>query len=153
MKLKTMGLALALCLIAAAVCFGSPQMGTWKLNEAKSTLAPGEAKNSTVIYQEAGENVKIIVDGTDAAGKPIHNEWVGKFDGKEYPVVGDPTSDSRIYKTIDANTLELTIKKGGKVTLVARIVVSADGKTRTLTGSGTDPQGNKISTTLLYDRQ
>jgi hypothetical protein len=152
MKLKTMGMALALGLIAA-VCLGSPQMGTWKLNEAKSTLAPGAAKNSMVVYQEAGENVKIIVDGTDAAGKPIHNEWVGKFDGKEYPVVGDPTSDSRIYKTIDANTLELTIKKGGKVTLVARIVVSADGKTRTLTGDGTDPQGNKISTSLVYDRQ
>jgi hypothetical protein len=152
MKLKTMGMALALGLIAA-VCLGSPQMGTWKLNEAKSTLAPGAAKNSMVVYQEAGENVKIIVDGNYAAGKPIHNEWVGKFDGKEYPVVGDPTSDSRIYKTIDANTLELTIKKGGKVTLVARIVVSADGKKRTLTGDGTDPQGNKISTSLVYDRQ
>ncbi len=128
-------------------------MGTWKLNEAKSKLAPGAPKNNTVVYVAAGDNVKVTVDGTDKDGKPIHNEWTGKFDGKDCPVTGDPTSDARSYKTVDAQTLELTVKKDGKVTVSGRIVVSADGKTRTVTTSGTDPQGKKVESTSFYDKQ
>jgi len=128
-------------------------MGTWKLNEAKSKLAPGVPKNHTVVYEAAGDNVKVTVDGTDPAGKPTHNEWTGKFDGKDYPVTGDPNSNARSYKTVDASTLELTGKKDGKVTFTGRVVVSADGKTRTVTVSGTDPQGKSFTGSAVYDKQ
>jgi hypothetical protein len=38
---KTIGLTLAFCFLAGAVCFASdPQIGIWKLNEAKSKIAP-----------------------------------------------------------------------------------------------------------------
>src|SRR6202162_1257570 len=99
MKAKAIVLSLALCFVTAAVCFASTsvQMGTWKLNEAKSKFAPGAAKNHTVVYEAAGDNVKVTVDGTDRDGKPTHNEWTGKFDGKDYPVTGDPDSDVRSY--------------------------------------------------------
>jgi hypothetical protein len=154
MKAKTIVLTLALYFVAAAVCFASDlQMGTWKLNEAKSKLAPGVSKNSTVVYEAAGDNVKVTVDGTDRDGKPAHNEWTGKFDGKDYPVTGDPDSDARSYKKVDDRTLELTVKKGGKVTFTGRIVASADGKTRTVTTSGTDSQGKKFKNTAVYDQQ
>ncbi len=154
MKAKTIVLTLALYFVAAAVCFASDlQMGTWKLNEAKSKLAPGVSKNSTVVYEAAGDNVKVTVDGTDRDGKPAHNEWTGKFDGKDYPVTGDPDSDARSYKKVDDRTLELTVKKGGKVTFTGRIVASADGKTRTVTTSGTDSQGKKFKNTAVYDKQ
>jgi hypothetical protein len=153
MRTRTIGLALALCFVAAAVCFASPQMGTWKLNEAKSKIDPAAVKNHTVIYEAAGDNVKIIVDGTDAAGKPTHSEWTGKFDGKDYPVTGDPTSDARTYTTVDANTLDFVIKKDGKVTVTGRVVASADGKTRTVTVSGTDAQGKKYTSSSVYDKQ
>jgi hypothetical protein len=43
------------------------------------------------LFARLGDNVKITVDGADRDGKPTHNEWTGKFDGKEYPVTGDPT--------------------------------------------------------------
>jgi hypothetical protein len=153
MKTKTIVLSLALCFAAGAVCFASPQMGTWKLNEAKSKLAPGMGKNKTVVYAAVGNNVKVTVDGTDKAGKPTHNEWTGKFDGKDYTVTGDPSSDSRSYKTVDARTLELTVKRHGKVTSIGRIVVSANGKSRTITTSGTDPQGKKFNSMGVYDKQ
>jgi len=153
MKTRTIGWTLALCFAAVAVCFASPQMGTWKLNEAKSKLAPGVSKNQTVVYEAAGDDVKITVEGTDSADKPTHNEWKGRFDGKDYPVIGDPTSDARSYKTVDANTLELTIKKEGKVTVTGRVVVSADGKVRTVTLSGTDAQGVKFTSSVVYDKQ
>jgi len=154
MKTKTILLSLALCFLATAMCFAEDvQMGTWKLNEGKSKLAPGVPKNHTVVYEAAGDNVKVTVDGTDPDGKPTHNEWTGKFDGKDYPVTGDPNSDMRSYKKVDDHTLELTVKKGGKVTTSGRIVVSADGKSRTVTVSGTDPQGKKFKSTAVYDKQ
>jgi hypothetical protein len=155
MKAKTIGLALALYFVTAAVCLASTdaQMGTWKLNEAKSKLAPGAAKNNTGVYEAAGDNVKVTVDGTDRNGQPAHNEWTGKFDGKDYPVTGDPESDARSYKQVNDQTLSLTVKKDGKVTLTGRIVVSADGKTRTVTTTGTDSQGKKVKGTAVYDKQ
>lgn len=153
MKTKSLGLTLALSLAVTAVCLASPQMGTWKLNEAKSKLNPAGGKLNTVVYVAAGENVKVIVDGIDKDGKPTHNEWVGKFDGKDYPVTGDPTSDARSYKTVDANTLDLIVKKAGNVTATGRVVVSADGKSRTVTTTGTDAQGKKVESASVYDKQ
>jgi len=152
MKTRTVVLTLALCFVAAAGCFaGDEDLGTWKLNEAKSKLAPGVPKDHTVVYQEANDNVKITVDGASPDGKPTHNEWTGKFDGKDYPVIGDPNSDARSYKKVGARTLELTVKKSGKVMATGRIVMSANGETRTVTTSGTDPQGKKFKSTALYD--
>ena len=154
MKAKQIVLSLALCLVAAAVCLAANlQIGTWKLNEAKSKLARGVAKNSTVVVEAAGDDIKVTVDGTDADGKPVHNEWTGKFDGKDYPVTGDPTSDTRAYKPINARTLALTVKKGGKVTVTGRIAVAPNGKSRTVSTSGTDPKGKKFKNVAVYDKQ
>src|ERR1700746_673251 len=128
MKIRTIGLTLALCFVAGAACFAAddPQMGTWKLNEAKSKLAPGEGKNTTVVYEAAGDQVKVTIDGTDAEGKPTHNEWTGKFDGKDYAVTGDPKSDMRAYKKIDDHKVQFAVKKDGKTTITGHIVVATD---------------------------
>ena len=154
MKARATILTLALCFVGVAVCYAADAfMGTWKLNEAKSKLAPGTPKNTTVVYEAAGDSVKVTIDGTDSDGKPTHNEWTGKFDGKDYPVTGDPSSDARSYKKVDDHTLEFTVKKGDKVTTTGRIVVSPDGKSRTVTTSGTDAKGNKVSGTAVYDKE
>jgi hypothetical protein len=139
----------ALCLAAAA----DPQMGTWKLNESKSKLIPGMAKNSTVVYAPAGADIKVTVDGVDKDGKPAHNEWTGKFDGKEYPVTGDPASDMRSYKKVNEKEVAIVVKKGGKVTMTGNVVLAADGKSRTLTIKGTDPSGKEITSVLVYEKQ
>jgi len=147
-------LTLATLFVGVTVCLAdSPQMGTWKLNEAKSKFSPGATKNTTVVYEAAGDSVKVTVDGVDGEGKPSHNEWTGKFDGKFYAVTGDPTSDMRSYRKINNNTLALTAKKGDKVTLTGRIVVSATGKTRTVTTTGTDSTGKKVTNKAVYDKQ
>ncbi len=154
MKARRILLSLVFCSVGAALCFAADGfMGTWKLNEAKSKLTPGIPKNTTVVYEAAGDSVKVIIDGTDADGKPTHNEWTGKFDGKDYPVTGDPTSDARALKKVDDRTLTFTVTKGGKATTTGRIALSADGKTRTVTVSGTDAKGNKVSGTAVYDKQ
>lgn len=147
-------LTLAALLAGAVVCLADdPNMGTWKLNEAKSKFSPGAGKVQTVVYEAAGDSVKVTVDGVDGAGNPMHSEWTGKYDGKFYPVTGDPTSDMRSYKQVDSHTLLLTSKKGDKVTLTGRIVVSADGRSRTVTAKGTDSNGKPVSSTAVYDKQ
>ena len=155
MKTKTIGLALALCFFAGGACFAAdePQMGTWKLNEAKSKLTPGEGKNTTVVYEAAGDQVKVTIDGTDKDGKPTHNEWTGKFDGKDYAVTDDPKSDMRAYKKVDDHTLAFTIKKDGKTTVTGRIVVAADGKSRIVTAHGAGEHGKESKEKAAYDKQ
>ena len=154
MNARRIGITLALCFIGAALCLAADGfLGTWKLNEAKSKLAPGTAKNSTVVYSTMGDNVMVTIDGTDAAGKATHTEWMGKYDGKDYPVTGDSTSDARSVKQIDDHTLAFTVKKGDKALFTGRIVLSADGKSRTVTTEGTDATGKKITSTAVYDKQ
>src|SRR5579864_2808401 len=155
MKTRAMVLTLALCVVGVAACFAADtnMMGTWKLNETKSKIGPGAPKNNTVVYEAAGDNVKVTINGTDKDGKPTHNEWTGKFDGKDYPVTGDPNSDMRSVTKIDDRTLGFNVKKGGKVTTSGRIVVSADGKTRTVTTTGTDQTGKRFISASVYDKQ
>jgi hypothetical protein len=155
MKINTIGLTIALCFFAGAACFAAddPNMGTWKLNEGKSKLTPGEGKNTTVVYEAAGDQVKVTIDGTDKDGKPTHNEWTGKFDGNDYAVTGDPKSDMRSYKKVDDHTLAFTVKKDGKTTATGRIVVAADGKSRMVTAHGADEQGKKSKEKAAYDKQ
>jgi hypothetical protein len=153
MNVRKIVLTLSLCFVAAALAFaGNPNMGTWKLNEAKSKFS-GPARNFKVSYEAAGDDIKVVVDGVDADGKPTHNTWTGKMDGKDYPLVGDPAADTRSYKMIDDRTTELTNKKDGKVTLTGRIVIAPDGKSRTITISGADSMGKEVSYTAYYDKE
>jgi hypothetical protein len=153
-KTKTILVSLVVFLAGFAVCLAADlNMGTWKLSEAKSKFSPGATRNNTVVYEAAGDSVKITVDGVDSEGQPTHNVWTGKFDGKDYPVTGDPNSDMRSYQSVDAHTLALSVKKGGTETVTGRIVVADNGKSRTVTTSSTDSKGNKISNTAAYDRQ
>ena len=154
MRTRTILLNITLCLVGVAVCFAADaNIGTWKLNEAKSKLSPTSPKNHTVIYEAAGDSTKVTVHGTSSDGTEIHDEWTGKFDGKDYPVTGNPASDARSYKRIDARTLEFAVKKDGKVTVTGRVVVSADGKSRTVTTTATDASGKKVTNTGVYDKQ
>jgi hypothetical protein len=153
MKTKIIGLTFAFCFLGWAACFAAdPHMGTWKLNEAKSKITSGTTKNTHVVYSSMFGQVKIKSDGIDANGKPIHAEWSGKFDGKDYPVSGDPNSDARSYTKVNERTLTTTNKKNGKVTATGQIVISPDGKSRTVTISGTTPKGKKFKNVAVYDK-
>jgi len=151
---KAIVLTLVLYLVGAAVCFAQDtQMGTWKLNEAKSKLASGGPKNTMVVCAAAGDDVKVTVDGVGGDGKPTHNDGRASSTARTIPVTRDPTSDERSYMKIDDRTLGLNLQNGGKNTISGRIAVSVDGKTRTVTVSGTDPTGKKFQSSAVYDKQ
>ena len=128
-------------------------MGVWKLSESKSSIGEGQQRNDRVVYSRVENKVKVTIDGASADGKPVHSEWTGKFDGKDYPVFGDPASDTRSYKSLNDKTLLFSAKKHGKVTTTGRIVLSDDGKTRTVTSVNELPEGKTITKTAIYEKQ
>src|SRR5947209_20351650 len=128
MKTKLILLTLVLFFLSAIVCSAqSPHMGTWKLNDAKSKFAAGATKNQTVVYEAAGDDTKVTVDGTDGSGAAVHSEWTGKFNGRYYAVTGSPTSDKRSYARVNSHSLKFSKKKGAKVVLTGTITVSRSG--------------------------
>ena len=128
-------------------------MGTWKVNDAKSKFGAGAAKAMTVVYEVSGDSVKVTVNAVDKDGKAAQNVWVGKYDGKDYPVTGQAPYDSRAYTKVDDHTTNMTIKKDGKVVATGKIAVAADGKSRTVTVIPTDPKMTALSQNGVYDKQ
>ena len=154
MKTRIAVVAVALSFAAATACFAaSPHMGTWKLNEAKSKIPAGMGKNTTVTYAEQKDKIKVTVDGVDKEGKPTHSVWVGKFDGKAYPVEGNLPYNSVAYKVVNDRTNDITTTKDGKTVWSGKITVSADGKSRTVTINGTDADGKKFKGKAVYDKE
>jgi len=152
-KTRIAVVAVALSFMAAAACFAAnPHMGTWKLNEAKSKLVPGMGKNTTVTYAEQKDKIKITVEGVDKDGKPTHSVWVGKFDGKAYPVKGNLPANAVAYKVVNDRTNDITTMKDGKTMWSGRITVAADGKSRTVTINGTDADGKKFKGKAVFDK-
>jgi hypothetical protein len=144
----------ALSFAATAACFAAnPHIGTWKLNEAKSKLPEGMGKNNTVTYTEQKDKIKVTVDGMDKDGKPTHSVWIGRFDGKAYPVKGNLPYNSVAYKMVNDRTNDITTMKDGKMVWTGRITVAADGKSRTVTINGTDESGKKFKGKAVYDKE
>jgi hypothetical protein len=150
-RIAVMAVALSLAMTVASLA-ATPHIGTWKLNEPKSKIPAGMGKNNTVTYTEQKDKIKITVEGFDKNGKPVHSVWVGKFDGKAYPLKGSPSVDAVAYTTVNDRTNDITALKGGKVMWRGKITVAPDGKSRTVTINGTDANGKKFSGKAVYDK-
>jgi hypothetical protein len=150
-RIAVMAVALSLAMTVASLA-ATPHIGTWKLNEPKSKIPAGMGKNNTVTYTEQKDKIKITVEGFDKNGKPVHSVWVGKFDGKAYPLKGSPSVDAVAYRTVNDRTNDITALKGGKVMWSGKITVAPDGKSRTVTINGTDANGKKFSGKAVYDK-
>jgi hypothetical protein len=150
-RIAVMAVALSLAMTVASLA-ATPHVGTWKLNETKSKIPAGMGKNNTVTYTEQKDKIKITVEGLDKNGKPVHSVWVGKFDGKAYPLKGSPSVDAVAYRTVNDRTNDITALKGGKVMWSGKITVAPDGKSRTVTINGTDANGKKFSGKAVYDK-
>ena len=140
---------------AAPAPTANPHVGTWTLNVAKSSYSPGPAPKSQTLKIDAwGEDgLTYVADGVGGDDKPTHSEFQAKFDGKDYEFKGNPDADTLSYKQIDANTLEATLKRKGEAAITANVVVSPDGKTRTVTQTGKDAQGRPVNIVSVYEKQ
>jgi hypothetical protein len=112
----------------------------------------GVTKNNTIIYSEQGDKIKATMDGTDSDGKPNHSVWVGKFDGRAYPVTGNPHHNAERYSVINDHTAAIEGLQDGKVVWWGTITISKDGKTRTATLHSHDANGKKYTVKKVYDK-
>jgi hypothetical protein len=147
-KVLAVVLALSLALFAA----DSPFSGTWKLNFAKSKLTPPVPKSDIAVVDADENGLKLSEDIVTDKGESLKISYAAKFDGKDYPVTGDPSTDSVSYQRVNAHTLKGKTKKDGKVAIDATIVVSKDGKITTV--HYTDySQAKPAEGTGVYDKQ
>ncbi|MGA9564383.1 MAG: hypothetical protein WBS19_02555 [Candidatus Korobacteraceae bacterium] len=155
MKVRMIVLTLTLCLLGLSAAFAAenPNMGTWKLNEAKSKIPAGAGKNTTVVYSAAGDETKVTTDGVDASGQSTHSEWTGKFDGKPYPVTGMSSVDARAVTAKGDRSLEINNMKDGKSVGTGKVELAKDGKSRTLDTDGMAADGKKYHAKYVYDKQ
>ncbi len=155
MKLKSLHVAgVIISIVSAAVVSAAadPNVGTWKFNAEKSKGAI--MKSGTVVLEPAGDGVKVTVDLVGNDGTPLKWSFTAGYDGKDSPVTGNsPFGNTVALTRVDDHTTKVTTKQDGKVTVQQTVVVSADGKTRTLTTKGTDTKANPIDSTAVYDRQ
>jgi hypothetical protein len=148
---------LGLCAIVAAPVLAQKdsQVGVWKLNLAKSKYSPGPAPpTAPTPIEAAGAGTKVSVDQTLPDGTKRQYSFTSNYDGKEVPVTGtNPDADTVARTRVNATTVKTVAKKGGKVTTTQTSTVSADGKTRTVTTTGTNGKGQAVKNVAVYDRQ
>jgi hypothetical protein len=132
----------------------NPRMGSWKLNLQKSKYSPGPPpKSQALTIEPSGESEKVTSEVTAADGARSTIVYTAAYDGKDYPVTGSNVADTVSLKRIDARTSERTDKKGGKVVQTFRRVVSADGKTMTVTIKGKTDKGQPMNNVVVFDKQ
>ena len=92
--------------------------------------------------------------GRRRTGTTYHYTFTAKYDGKDNPVTGtSPFGDTVALTRVNPNTVQTTVKQGGKTTVTQTIVVAPDGKTRTTTTKGTDAKGQAIEGMSFYEKQ
>jgi histidinol dehydrogenase len=153
MKRQTV-LSFVLLLAMAGLLQAADQFtGTWTLNVAKSKYSPGMPPQAqTTKLETLKDGIREIVDRVNSDGSRTHWDFTAKFDGKDYPITGDPDRDMASVKKVDDYTLEVVNKKAGKVTTSMKLVVAKDGKSRTNTVTGKNAAGVAINNILFFDK-
>ena len=130
--MRTLRVLCALLLFAVtALAADDPFTGTWKLNIAKSKLLVGD-NTKTDVYRMVADDSTIKFTDEITLDKGVRKVTIdAKFDGKYYPIKGDPDTDAVAYQR-KGNTLTATLKKGGKVVGKYKARVSQDGQITTV---------------------
>jgi hypothetical protein len=156
MRNITAKLVIGIAITAIGMYGADNSIGTWKRNVAKSTSTTPSTNpitSLTIVLEAVDGGVKETVTGQRKDGTPINGGFTAKYDGKEYPVTGAPW-DTISIKQIDANTFTSEQKKtGGKYHTTARMVISKDDKTMTLSSKGTNDEGKPTTAKAIYDKQ
>ena len=133
------------------------QLGVWKLNLAKSTFNPAPVpgpKGGSTTVEPAAKGTKVSVVQELADGTTREYSFTSEYDGKDVPIVGvHPDGDTVSRTRVNASTVKTVLKKAGKVTTTQVSVVSSDGKTRTITTTGTNGKGQSVHHVTVYERQ
>jgi hypothetical protein len=138
----------------AAAADADPVVGTWQLNPGKSIFKSGPTITSqTRTYSQSGDEITLDMKSVSAGGKETNSHTTYHFDGKSYPVTGNPDYDSITGKKLNSHMAQFTLKKGDKVIGHSTRTVSKDGKKLTARVHQTSANGDKIDNVLVFDKQ
>lgn len=147
-------LALSLALSVTASAAGDdPLMGTWILNVPKSQLGTPVPKSIVRKHIPIPGGVRVVQDRVDAQGKASTGEFTVKFDGKDYPISGDPYVDRLIMKRVDKYRADGIGMKGDKKSTTYTWQVSKDGKVLTYTTQRLYPPERVGTIIQILDKQ
>jgi hypothetical protein len=128
--------------------------GIWKLDPARSTYSRGPAaKSNTTVLTVTDGGLLIVTDALRVDGVRSHTEVLAKFDGRDIPVKGSLPPITRAFKWLGNDAYEWVTQVNGKVTTTTRVQLSPDGRTQTLTTTGTDVQGVPVHNVTLFEAQ
>jgi hypothetical protein len=122
----------------------------WTLNAARSTYDPGPPpfKRLTCRILPHGDGVKLIFDAVYPRGGVLHLEWVGRLDGRDYPLQGVDYVLTTAYTPVDDRTYEVIVKVDGAVVATARATMAADGGSMVLAGANVGARPARVSAVL-----
>jgi opacity protein-like surface antigen len=103
--------------------------GTWHLDTAKSKFASSAKEQSeTRTYQVSGHKVTMKSSSKDLSGKELNFSYTAGFDGKWYPMVGNPNANRISLTVVSGREIKAKSQLHGKLSVASTATVSADGK-------------------------
>jgi hypothetical protein len=142
-----------------------PSVGTWKINLEKSQFSGARPQMEVRRYWMRADGFVVgLAISVDAAGNPNFVQFAARNDGREYPeynvatladlqAAGTNTPVTYAQKSVNSQTVDVTLKRDGRVTTTGSRSVSPDGKTMTIILNTTTPQGQTVTTVRTFDRQ
>jgi len=100
-----------------------------------------------------GGGVRFSYDFVYPRGGLQHVEWDGRFDGNDYIVQGADEYVTYAYRQTGARTYEITAKLDSRVTAIATVTISADGRTITTSTRSGNVRGRDVTSITVYEKR
>lgn len=141
MSWKSLGLIVAtLAFCTTVMAQNDPFLGIWQLNGEKTSNYQQQSQMIINLPAPGGfTSIRTTIGKDNKSSAEVHPV---AFDGKPYPTTGGDAREIS-YKRIDANTIERTQNRNGKISVDTE-QVSKDGKTLTV---------KQENATRVYDKQ
>ena len=140
--------------VGSASAQSDPRIGTWKINLVKSKSSAGPMPASqTRTYEAQGSEIMATTETVDAKGNHTTQHYNATADGKDYPTGPANGGTTISIKLLGPGSYAGTLKKDGKVTSTNRAIISDGGKTFTFTTKGTNAQGQKFTSVVVFDKE
>lgn len=132
----------------------APWIGTWQQDPPeRKWFDPWPYRKVTLRIEPSDDGLRVVYDMVRRRGGIQHMEWSGRFDGKDYPVLGVDYVLTNAYRKLSDRSYEIVVRVDGREAAVATTSVSADGSTMTVNTVETDARGQPIKTTSSYVRR
>ena len=145
---------MSLLLSAGILLAANPFTGKWKMNHQNSKQTKGDMpKDENIVISDQGDQLAVVVTGTDDDGKPIAIHYIVPVSGGTGQMQQGDSSNGVTSKRVNDNTRDTTFTKDGKELEAEHMVISADGKTMTVAVKGVDANGKPVEQVLVFDKE